>query len=157
MPEGPQDITTKQLPREDILNGLLKSLEATVKEGFQNQADQTLELVERVRRLEDRMATVETRQDRNSDRAQALSMRTSSTDLGQDAAIAALTAKVSQVESTLVAAAEERAQTQALVREIRAAVGGFLKEHPVISAAFVGLIVTALNVATSWLLHGGSP
>ena len=163
MPEQPK---TTELPKPDRIEILLQEMRVEMRAGFGElrgdvalvNSDMNI-VKERVRVIEKWKIQEEERAARHSDNVRGVSQN----DLKQDAAIGTLVADVAGVKADVAdikqnqeAAKTERADTAALVRDVRDAVSTFFSKHPALAAALVGLATTAASAATTWLtLHGG--
>lgn len=147
MPDQPK---TKEIPA--VVPQVPATLDAVLREVRETRhavtavVDQVSELNERVRQVE-----VSVEQSTARVNVQSLKVRgTSENDLRQDAAIAELVVRTAAIETNQGAAAKERADTAAMVKEVRDTVVGVATNKKVI---FVGKVLFALAVAYS-AAHG---
>jgi hypothetical protein len=163
MPKQPE--TTKLPAMTD--RALLEDLARVVKDGFREQSvradaqDERLDKIERQvdiavqdgRENNKRITTLEVRfeeKDRRDDTRSVRVRQESDVNLKQDAAIANVITRLGTVEENQTKAAEERASTAAMVKEVRDTVVGVATNKKVV---FIGKVLFGIAVAYS-AAHG---
>lgn len=165
----PFDVTEVSGPHRDTATmpsalRLEKLLEACIEEtketrdetretrrAVDNIAGQQVTIITRLSKLE---ADAEEERRKRSGAIRAVTgeaERGSKHNLEQDAVIAHVVTRLAAVESNQAAAATERGETAALVREIKSDVSSFLQKHPALSLALVTLATTLATALTGWL------
>jgi len=162
----PAQPTTVQLP---AVPPWAIELTRSVKDGFQGvnarldsvetnldlQGAQGVDLGKRMTAIETRVGNIEARQDSGSLRVK----QESEVNLKQDAALGLIAADVSivkgDVETIKTDLAKNSATTAEVLDKVTDAAAGFLRAHPAIVVGIVGFIMTAIQVATTWVAAKG--
>ena len=150
-PPMPPQPTTKQLPKvevpQDQMTVVIQELRA-IRTDIGLVANDVSLVKERVRLVEVRVGSVEDQQKSNSIRARVDTE--SQVNLKQDAAIANVITRLDSVEANQQSAAKERADTAAMVKEVRDTVVGVATNKKVL---FVGKVLFFAAAAYS-AAHG---
>jgi hypothetical protein len=145
--QGPDYRPTGQMPaavrNEQLLQKLIEQGKET-RETLQTVVDGQVAIVTRLGRLE-------TASEERARKHSGGIKRVSSENEDQNAAIGTLVVDVAEIKTAL---AENNAMTAKVVGKVVDEAKGFMKDHPALGQALIGLAMAAIGAATAWLAGG---